>query len=364
MVPAGTAGCDTAFTVSIDHRDAGSGIGAHDRALTIRKRPRPRIASRRTSCAPATCSRCVRANGGVLERRGHTEAAVDLARLAGLRAGRGDLRGAARRRFAGPVPVPRAVRAGAPHRDGVGGAARRVPGRRSTRVGGVAASHAACCRRGLDRRDSARCSAARHEPTCRSPRSRPASSFPKGPVAMADGSVLVVELLRRLHHAGAARRHARTTVAEPGGSPNGAGDRARRRVVRLQQRRLGLPRDHGGFTIPDTELPAHYSGGRIERIDLDSGDVKVLYTECDGNQLIGPNDIVFDAHGGMWFTDHGTSRGARAARRRDLLRAARRFVDPRGRVPVAIRRTASACRPTARACTRPRRTPAACTRGT
>ena len=50
-------------------------------------------------------------DGGVLERRGHTEAAVDLARLAGLRAGRGDLRGAARRRFARAVPVPRAVRA-------------------------------------------------------------------------------------------------------------------------------------------------------------------------------------------------------------------------------------------------------------
>ena len=49
--------------------------------------------------------------GGVLERRGHTEAAVDLARLAGLRAGRGDLRGAARRRFARALPVPRAVRA-------------------------------------------------------------------------------------------------------------------------------------------------------------------------------------------------------------------------------------------------------------
>jgi 3,4-dihydroxy 2-butanone 4-phosphate synthase/GTP cyclohydrolase II len=37
MVPAETAGCDTAFTVTIDHRDAGSGIGAQDRALTIRK---------------------------------------------------------------------------------------------------------------------------------------------------------------------------------------------------------------------------------------------------------------------------------------------------------------------------------------
>ena len=33
----GVAGCDTAFTVSIDHRNAGSGIGAADRALTIRK---------------------------------------------------------------------------------------------------------------------------------------------------------------------------------------------------------------------------------------------------------------------------------------------------------------------------------------
>ncbi len=37
MVPRGQEGCDTAFTVTIDHRDAGSGIGAADRALTIRR---------------------------------------------------------------------------------------------------------------------------------------------------------------------------------------------------------------------------------------------------------------------------------------------------------------------------------------
>src|SRR5262249_55977067 len=37
MVPAATAGCDTAFTVSIDHVTAGSGIGAADRAVTIRQ---------------------------------------------------------------------------------------------------------------------------------------------------------------------------------------------------------------------------------------------------------------------------------------------------------------------------------------
>jgi gluconolactonase len=54
--------------------------------------------------------------------------------------------------------------------------------------------------------------------------------------------------------------------------------------------------------------PDDYSGGRIERIDLDTGDVSVLYTECGGHRLNGPNDLVFDAHGGMWFTDHGKQR--------------------------------------------------------
>ena len=56
-------------------------------------------------------------------------------------------------------------------------------------------------------------------------------------------------------------------------------------------------------------LPAHHSGGRIERIDPATGEVTVLYTECDGHPLIGPNDLVFDAHGGMWFTDHGRREG-------------------------------------------------------
>ena len=32
-----------------------------------------------------------------------------------------------------------------------------------------------------------------------------------------------------------------------------------------------------------------------------------LYTHCDGNPIMGPNDIVFDADGGFWFTDHGKS---------------------------------------------------------
>jgi 3,4-dihydroxy 2-butanone 4-phosphate synthase/GTP cyclohydrolase II len=83
MVPPEDAGCDTAFTVSIDHVDAGSGIGAADRAHTIRRVIAP-------DAVPGEFNRPghvfpLRARpGGVLDRRGHTETAVDLARLAGL----------------------------------------------------------------------------------------------------------------------------------------------------------------------------------------------------------------------------------------------------------------------------------------
>jgi 3,4-dihydroxy-2-butanone 4-phosphate synthase len=83
MVAPGSEGCDTAFTVSIDHRNAGSGIGAADRALTISKildaEARPEHFVRPGHVFPLRAR-----EGGVLERRGHTEAAVDLARLAGL----------------------------------------------------------------------------------------------------------------------------------------------------------------------------------------------------------------------------------------------------------------------------------------
>ena len=83
MVPAGSCPHDTAFTVSIDHRSVGSGISAVDRSATIRAVldpwSRPEDFVRPGHVFP------LRARpGGVLERPGHTEAAVDLVRLAGL----------------------------------------------------------------------------------------------------------------------------------------------------------------------------------------------------------------------------------------------------------------------------------------
>ena len=43
-------------------------------------------------------------------------------------------------------------------------------------------------------------------------------------------------------------------------------------------------------------------------MDLATGAVETLYRECGGNPLRGPNDLVFDATGGFWFTDHGKTR--------------------------------------------------------
>jgi 3,4-dihydroxy 2-butanone 4-phosphate synthase/GTP cyclohydrolase II len=83
MVAPEIAGCDTAFTVSIDHADAGSGIGAADRALTIRRAIDP-DASPSEFKRPGHVFPLRARPGGTLERRGHTEASVDLARLAGL----------------------------------------------------------------------------------------------------------------------------------------------------------------------------------------------------------------------------------------------------------------------------------------
>lgn len=73
----------TAFTVSVDHVDVGTGVSARDRAATVRSLANP-------DTMPGDLRRPghifpLRARpGGVLERSGHTEAAVDLLRMAGL----------------------------------------------------------------------------------------------------------------------------------------------------------------------------------------------------------------------------------------------------------------------------------------
>ncbi|PNV59074.1 bifunctional 3,4-dihydroxy-2-butanone-4-phosphate synthase/GTP cyclohydrolase II [Clostridium sp. chh4-2] len=84
MVSDNTDNHSTAFTVSIDHMDTATGISAKERSLTAMKcvddSARPEDFRRPGHMFPLASRK-----NGVLERAGHTEAVVDLMRLAGLK---------------------------------------------------------------------------------------------------------------------------------------------------------------------------------------------------------------------------------------------------------------------------------------
>jgi gluconolactonase len=130
--------------------------------------------------------------------------------------------------------------------------------------------------------------------------------FPEGPVALPGGDVLVVEMergtLTRVTPAGD-----KIVVARPGGAPNSAAIGPDGRVYLAQSGGFRFHQPKPGLLVPGFQ-PKDYICGRIQAVDLDTGAVDDLYTECNGNPLSGPNDLVFDAHGGMWFTDHGKLR--------------------------------------------------------
>lgn len=84
MVENNTDNHQTAFTVSIDAVETTTGISAQERALTIQKILDP-SAKASDFRRPGHIFPLVAKKGGVLKRAGHTEAAVDLAKLAGLK---------------------------------------------------------------------------------------------------------------------------------------------------------------------------------------------------------------------------------------------------------------------------------------
>ena len=126
--------------------------------------------------------------------------------------------------------------------------------------------------------------------------------FPEGPVALADGSLLLVEIaagdLTRIHADGG-----RTTLAHLGGGPNGAAIGPDGRCYVCNNGGLVWRRGRAGFLAPMAR--ADGAEGRIERVDLATGAVEVLYRAVDGAPLLCPNDLVFDGLGGFYFSDIG-----------------------------------------------------------
>jgi gluconolactonase len=126
--------------------------------------------------------------------------------------------------------------------------------------------------------------------------------FPEGPIAMDDGSVILVEIeARTLVRIGA--DGARSVIVQLEGGPNGAALGPDGKVYVC---------NNGGFAWIEDEkglrphgAPQRDPVGWIERVDLATARVERLYEGEGPVKFRGPNDIVFDRSGGFWFTDAG-----------------------------------------------------------
>ena len=129
--------------------------------------------------------------------------------------------------------------------------------------------------------------------------------FPEGPIAMPDGSVILVEIARgtltRCMPDGKVH-----VIAELGGGPNGAAMGPDGKIYVCNNGGFDW-HERNGRLMPGLQ-PASYRTGSIQRVDPNTGKFETLYESCNGRKLNGPNDIVFDATGGFWFTDLGKTR--------------------------------------------------------
>lgn len=127
--------------------------------------------------------------------------------------------------------------------------------------------------------------------------------FPEGPIALDDGSLVVVEIeggsVAKIAPDGTIRRY------HCGGGPNGAALGPDGAVYVGNDGGLAF-KTEDGIRFP-FNIAEDYQGGSIQRVDLDSGAVSTVLTESGGGRIGGLNDMVFDAAGGLYAVD--TMRG-------------------------------------------------------
>jgi gluconolactonase len=129
--------------------------------------------------------------------------------------------------------------------------------------------------------------------------------FPEGPIAMPDGSVILVEIARetlsRVQPDGKVE-----VIAKIPGGPNGAAFGPDGRIYVCNNGGFEWVKEHG--THRPTMQARNYVTGSIEVVDPKTGKCERLYDRCGGRPLRGPNDLVFDKRGDFWFTDLGKRR--------------------------------------------------------
>jgi gluconolactonase len=134
--------------------------------------------------------------------------------------------------------------------------------------------------------------------------------FTEGPVVAHDGTVYVVDIsegrIWRLADGDA------TVAACVQGGPNG---------MALESPTTAIVANNGGFpwteidgvrypidVVKSTNEPDGFSHGWLERVDLVTGAVTRFVEHGEDRALRGPNDLVLDDAGGIWFTDTGKFR--------------------------------------------------------
>jgi gluconolactonase len=138
--------------------------------------------------------------------------------------------------------------------------------------------------------------------------------FPEGPVVMPDGSIVLTEIagecLTQVHPLANGEWSEPELYAEVPGGPNGAAIGPDGALYICNNGGSFVWLDVNGRTVPSGPPPAAWNGGSIDRIDPVTRKRTVLFdsvTNVKGEsvRLRSPNDIMFDSHGGFWFTDHG-----------------------------------------------------------
>jgi len=129
--------------------------------------------------------------------------------------------------------------------------------------------------------------------------------FPEGPVAMPDGSIVLVEIERRTLSRVTPDGEVHV-LATLGGGPNGAAMGPGGKIYVTNNGGLKfVVRPGKMFPVAQSD---DYAGGLVQVVDPETGRFETLYDACDGRRLRGPNDLVFDGAGGFWFTDLGKTR--------------------------------------------------------